>query len=245
MASILTQSTCLVHGDIKPLNVVRTDDGGLKLIDLDAAVKIGGQVTEKYSEVYMSPEYAQHKFREENFDEEKLKSEIKELKNQEKELEKPGEKIAIWQKIDSKEKHLKAHQNKNTSSTPFSADVSLDIWAFGATVYHMCTGEPLFSPNEQTKNGSMKDENGKAVLMNWDGLDKKTKNKILPNCNEQTRNGFIEFLSKCLHKNPVDRFQSMKKVLEFELNFVTTKAIIGEVVREEVKHVRSDIQILS
>jgi len=48
----------LIHGDFKPLNALRCSESKTwKLIDYDAASKIGGPVACKYSEAYIAPEY--------------------------------------------------------------------------------------------------------------------------------------------------------------------------------------------
>ena len=47
----------VLHGDIKPLNVVRTSTQVYKLIDLDAAARIGqDKAGRKYSSAYVPPE---------------------------------------------------------------------------------------------------------------------------------------------------------------------------------------------
>ena len=52
-----------VHTDIKPRNVVRTSDGDIKLIDLDASVSVGDVLTQKKkSTAYVSPEVAKVEF---------------------------------------------------------------------------------------------------------------------------------------------------------------------------------------
>eukprot|EP00656_Telonema_subtile_P017677 TRINITY_DN19523_c0_g1_i2.p1 TRINITY_DN19523_c0_g1~~TRINITY_DN19523_c0_g1_i2.p1 ORF type:complete len:783 (+),score=141.89 TRINITY_DN19523_c0_g1_i2:319-2667(+) len=45
-----------VHGDAKPKNFMRLLSGEWRLIDLDAAVKIGSATSTKYSEAYIAPE---------------------------------------------------------------------------------------------------------------------------------------------------------------------------------------------
>eukprot|EP00945_MAST-04E_sp_MAST-4E-sp1_P003399 g3399.t1 len=48
----------LVHGDVKPRNVVRDASGKWKLIDLDAATKLSEPIGRKYSSAFSPPELA-------------------------------------------------------------------------------------------------------------------------------------------------------------------------------------------
>ena len=46
-----------IHGDLKPLNVMRRADGHLQLIDMDASVKLGDPCGVKLSTAYVPPEF--------------------------------------------------------------------------------------------------------------------------------------------------------------------------------------------
>ncbi len=46
----------VIHGDVKPLNIMRSSDGKILLIDLDASVKIGDAISVKCSPAYCPPE---------------------------------------------------------------------------------------------------------------------------------------------------------------------------------------------
>ncbi len=47
-----------LHGDVKPLNVVRSEEGRCLLIDLDASVRMGQPAGAKFSSAFLPPEMA-------------------------------------------------------------------------------------------------------------------------------------------------------------------------------------------
>lgn len=53
----------IVHADIKPHNVIHASDGDIKLIDLDASVKVGDVLTKKKkSTLFVLPEVTKIEF---------------------------------------------------------------------------------------------------------------------------------------------------------------------------------------
>lgn len=49
----------VIHGDLKPLNIMRKRDGRMALIDLDASAKISDDYGSKFSSAYLCPEVIQ------------------------------------------------------------------------------------------------------------------------------------------------------------------------------------------
>ena len=49
-------SKSVLHGDLKPLNIMRTEDGRYVLIDLDSSIPMGQYAGSKYSSAFLPPE---------------------------------------------------------------------------------------------------------------------------------------------------------------------------------------------
>ena len=206
-----------IHGDMKPRNVIRAPDGDMKAIDLDATVLIGEDLSnKKKSTAYISPEVARIEFPITESIED-LQKELKEAQDQlakqnfesfkaffENECEKLRTKIDL------------INENKEDSTNDLKADIRMDIWGFGLTMYYLCTNkESLFKAKQA--NDALEDEEQKNRLLNWKGLTEDDVNKILPNCKPKdckTRDKAVAFLKKCLHGNISERFQSMDEIIE-------------------------------
>ena len=109
----------LVHGDIKPLNVVRID-GDYRLIDLDAAIpyREGLPVGVKYSSAYVPPEMLA------------IVS---------------GEPVVRSYTLDESKRPI----TSSLSYELLPAHPSFDIWSLGVTLYHVFCGETLFNANDE------------------------------------------------------------------------------------------------
>merc|ERR1712045_1082677 len=108
--------------------------------------------------------------------------------------------------IDSDEKH-------DDSTTSLRADVSMDIWGFGVTMYNLCTEKySLF--RYKLSDDTLFDETEKDRLLNWEGPTEKDLNKLLPYCKDSTvKENAIDFFRTMLHKDKSERFQTMNEVL--------------------------------
>jgi hypothetical protein len=135
----------IVHGDFKPRNVVRIN-GHLKLIDFDASVTDGEELTEKCSSGYIPPELARSKFVIKDTEEE-LNQQIVGNQKQLEEAFKPGAEVAemprLFANFTTLRQKLESLQRGEVISN--TAEESMDIWAFGATMYYLCSGQTLFS----------------------------------------------------------------------------------------------------
>ena len=186
----------VVHGDFKPRNTVRIH-GDMKLIDFDAAVEIGGNLTEKCSSAYIPPELARTRFTPTE-DKDEVDKHIQAL---EKELVRPRDsgckRSSIFLDFESKLEALKPKSS--------GAQTSMDIWAFGVGMYYFCTGAPLFNCDT---DDNLVDRSEQLRLVNWKGLSTEELNRTLPSCRS-----FKAFLKKCLSPKPEDRYQSMEEIL--------------------------------
>jgi len=135
----------MVHADIKPRNVIRHTDGDFKLIDLDASVEVGEELTgKKKSTAFMSPELAKAEFSPNESVEELMKRK-KEKKEEQRKLDDDDD-----AKYDEMTKEIKelidkikmCNQEVNFTN---EANKSMDIWGFAVTMYYFFTNKkPLF-----------------------------------------------------------------------------------------------------
>ena len=124
----------VAHCDIKTLNVVRVEDR-MCLIDMDASGVIGKDfVGTKFSSGVLPPEM---------FYELKTTESIEQYKHHFREVE--------WQKHEPMDNIVvKAFVIDSNDPLPYErvvASPAVDVWAFGALLFLLCTGEPLLSVN--------------------------------------------------------------------------------------------------
>ena len=162
----------LVHGDVKPRNVVRIN-GSWKLIDLDAAAPQGKPVGRKYSSGFSPPELAQLIF---NKDGDHVESDraARYWTKVRKVVRRGGRRYLLRVEADdghdagaaSPENDQKGGEEKAgktqrqpaapTSAGKFvprpprqlllqSAHPTFDVWRFGCVLYFLCTGRRLFA----------------------------------------------------------------------------------------------------
>ena len=112
------QSKGMIHGDIKPLNIVR-ESGRIKLLDLDACVSFQHKdiCGAKFSSAYLPPEMI-------HCDMIHLSAVVKSFQ------------------IDEDTGSILRDADSNASFELLVADTSMDAWALGVATFELCTGKP-------------------------------------------------------------------------------------------------------
>ncbi len=131
----------IIHGDFKPRNIVCTD-ADYKLINFDASVAIGGQLTEKFSTGFIPPEITKVVFRPKDSLED-LNQIMEDLQQQKAKANKDEDDDAL-SKITTEIKKVKEQikQIKSCSSDQMpTVKEGMDIWSYGVVMYQMLTGE--------------------------------------------------------------------------------------------------------
>mmetsp|Transcript_61852 Transcript_61852/g.170262 ORF Transcript_61852/g.170262 Transcript_61852/m.170262 type:complete len:2071 (-) Transcript_61852:610-6822(-) len=205
-----------LHADIKPLNVVRMDDGKWKLIDLDATVEIGKQpIGAKTSTGYMPPETAYRKKqptvtdRQDGdgggtdaedvyfaFDADALIDFKTPVENPDSfQLEKPTD--AEYELVE--------------------ADPTFDLWALGVILFRALSHTQLF---DTTDRDNLRGGAAARALVDWnvnsvtDACDRVEAFLRKDTCRRQERLMALDLLAWLLQPKPEDRPQSCEEVLE-------------------------------
>ena len=145
----------VAHCDIKTLNVVRVEDR-MCLIDMDASGVIGKDfVGTKFSSGVLPPEM---------FYELKTTESIEQYKHHFREVE--------WQKHEPMDNIVvKAFVIDSNDPLPYErvvASPAVDVWAFGALLFLLCTGEPLLSVN---RDDDLVDGTAMRQAANWSDVE--------------------------------------------------------------------------
>ncbi|KAF0716743.1 Aste57867_2689 [Aphanomyces stellatus] len=212
--------TKLVHGDVKKLNVVRVRSH-LKLIDLDASTTIGNPMSDKFSSGSLPPEMF-YKLRSDT----ETELYCKHWENTK--LASPD----LWQKIKPKNQFVVKTFRSADDQLPYKsvkAHPSLDVWAFGALMYQMYSGEELVSTD--VNQDVLDDKIEQAATWTQEKLNTRLQNKV---SNAIAR----ELLEKLLVVDPEDRI-SMDAVLDHSYFKVDSS---GLVTKKDLQETRKQIQ---
>ena len=136
-------SNGVVHGDVKPLNIMRCGNT-IKLIDLDAAASIDtGYVGAKYSSAYVPPEMIFVRDRTSNSNK-VLHNATKDAQDSSAIITKEKEVIVKSYQIDNNTDEI---LYKHLPYTLIKANYSYDSWAYGVVLFELFTGKKLLFAN--------------------------------------------------------------------------------------------------
>ncbi|KAF0694397.1 Aste57867_14737 [Aphanomyces stellatus] len=157
----------LVHGDLKKLNVVRVGNQ-VKLIDFDATAAFGEPVGAKFSSGSLPPEL---------FYELKTDAERQIYCQHWSNIESLN--LDLWQKIKPKNGFVVKTYQHTRAELPYElvkAHPSLDVWAFGALMYQIYSGEELVSTD--INQDVVEDKIAQAATWTQEKLNSRIQNKI-------------------------------------------------------------------
>jgi len=230
----------MVHGDLKPRNIVQYKDE-LKLIDFRDSALIGTQNSSrsKRSTGYIEPELAKDLFK---FDEsmtleyyvQKERQIMKKLICLDRNNISDQEYIQLWEKkLEEVVECIQQFESRSTASQMESTLVhpTIDIWSFGVLAYYLMSGTQLFTC-DQNDNLFSKDNAEQHKLVCWDGLSDTETRKVLSMSDDlMQRLNAIDLLKRCLHPDPQSRMQSMSEILEHAF-FMDTPSIEKKKLRQ-------------
>ena len=130
----------VIHGDLKPLNIMRNNKGKLILIDLDAsrAFGCGDFAGRKFSSAFCPPEAV-------GVDPATGTLRVKFAMSQPIKLTEAVETLGAAAAIEgASEVAESVAAGADWADFAYLSASSFDMWAVGATLYQMCSGEPLF-----------------------------------------------------------------------------------------------------
>jgi hypothetical protein len=198
----------IIHGDIKPLNLMRTNKRW-RLIDLDAATPFGDPAGAKSSAAFCAPEMVL-------VDVATGVARIAASAHAAPFL--TNARPADSKGNDGEAKEEAAVPLKSSTTVPASA--ALDLWAFGAVLYQLCTGSALFAG----RNDDTLDHQGLLRLRTWSAADVKARTAEIRN--RTARN----LVAQLLAPDPSKRL-ALEQVRVHP--FLTNEPVKGRLVGEE------------
>lgn len=218
------QTPPIIHGDIKPANIMLTPDDNICLIDFNISGVLDGKSMETmgYTPGYASPEQAASFQMIQTSYEALSKTDLEKtelIANDEKtELLCDDEKTELLQDDNSGQlfrTDSKMHQEQYT----YQVDVRSDVYSIGATLYHFLTGvKPSGDPDKITKPSELDPSIGESIsVILMKALSKDPKQRF------QTTESMLRAFRK-IHKFD---FRYKRMVLQQELVFLAAVLCVG------------------
>lgn len=218
------QKPPIIHGDIKPANIMLTPEDNICLIDFNISGVLDGKSMETmgYTPGYASPEQAaSFQMIQTSYEAlSKTYSEITELiANDEKtELLCDDEKTELLQD-DNSGQPFRADSKMLQEQYTYQVDVRSDVYSIGATLYHFLTGvKPSDDPDKIMKPSELDPSIGESIsVILMKALSKDPKQRF------QTTESMLRAFRK-IHKYD---FRYKRMVLQQELVFLATVMCVG------------------
>ena len=165
----------IIHGDVKPLNLMRTDKTW-RLIDLDAATTFGHAAGAKSSAAFCAPEMVQVDAATgmAHIAMPSLTPASAPVTNVVKANDADG---AVTKEEAAVAATPAASCATAVPASAVPAGPELDLWAFGAVLYQLCTGSALFA----ARNDDTLDAQGLLQLKAWSVADVKARTAVIRN----------------------------------------------------------------
>lgn len=212
VAYLHSQKPPIIHGDIKPANIMLTPEDNICLIDFNISGVLDGKsmATSGCTPGYASPEQMQA-----------VAAAMEQMKKSGtgRTAEDKTELLNDETELLNNETELLGAGTMGSGIAPFSIDVRSDIYSIGATLYHLLTGVmPGYDPGKIIKPSEMEPDIGESIsIILMRALSKNPKDRF------QTMDGMLAAFQK-IHRYDI-RYKSM--LLRQEMIMISTVICIG------------------